>query len=77
MRGQKGFDFARCIATETFFRHQFEKDMAYDFLLNVQCTMYFTVKKILCASYFLIVFESFGKIFHKVFIITYMSFRKF
>lgn len=47
MRGQKGFDFARCKATETFSRHQFEKDMAYDFV-SFECSVhnvYITVKK--------------------------------
>lgn len=39
MRGQKGFDFARCIATETFFRHQFERDMAYDFV-SFECSVH-------------------------------------
>lgn len=50
MRGKKGFDFARCIAAETFFRHQFEKDMAYDFV-SFECSVnnVYTVKKILCA----------------------------
>lgn len=50
MRGQKGFEFARCIATKTFFRHQFEKDMAYDFV-SFECSVYnvyYNAKDTLC-----------------------------
>lgn len=50
MREKKRFCFARCIAAETFFRNQFEKDMAYDFV-SFECSVnnvYYSEKDTLC-----------------------------